>query len=59
MGTIISRFEDKGSEDHCDENASVTPELSRQHYAEHVENRFIKSESFITSALWLRWRSTA
>lgn len=51
MGTIISRFEDKGLKIIAMKMLQVTPELSRQHYAEHVEKPFYPSlESFITSA---------
>jgi len=51
MGTVISRFEDKGMNIVAMKMIRVTPELSRQHYAEHVEKPFYPSlESFITSA---------
>jgi len=51
MGTIISRFEDKGLNIVAMKMIRVTPELSRQHYAEHVEKPFYPSlEAFITSA---------
>ena len=51
MGTIISRLEDKGLKIIAMKMLQVTPELSRQHYAEHVEKPFYPSlESFITSA---------
>jgi len=51
MGQIISRFEDKGLNIIAMKMIRVTPELSRQHYAEHVEKPFYPSlESFITSA---------
>ena len=51
MGTIINRFEDKGLNIVAMKMIRVTPELSRQHYAEHVEKPFYPSlEEFITSA---------
>ena len=51
MGKVISRFEDKGLNVVAMKMIRVTPELSRQHYAEHVEKPFYPSlESFITSA---------
>ncbi len=51
MGKIIGRFEDKGLNILAMKMIRVTPELSRKHYAEHVEKPFYPSlESFITSA---------
>jgi len=51
MGSIISRFEEKGLNIIAMKMIRVTPELSRKHYAEHVEKPFYGSlESFITSA---------
>lgn len=51
MGRIISRFEDKGLNIIAMKLMRVTPELSRKHYAEHVEKPFYPSlEAFITSA---------
>lgn len=51
MGEIISRFETKGLNIVAMKMLQVTPELSKQHYAEHVEKPFYGSlESFITSA---------
>ena len=51
MGTVIGRFEDKGLNIIAMKMIRVTPELSRKHYAEHVEKPFYQSlESFITSA---------
>ncbi len=51
MGTIISRFEDKGLNIVAMKMIRVTPEMSQKHYAEHVEKPFYPSlESFITSA---------
>ena len=51
MGTIIKRFEDKGLNIVAMKMIRVTPELARQHYAEHVEKTFYPSlEEFITSA---------
>ena len=51
MGTVIGRFEDKGLNIIAMKMIRVTSELSRQHYAEHVEKPFYPSlEEFITSA---------
>ena len=51
MGQVISRFEAKGLNIIAMKMLQVTPELSQQHYAEHVDKPFYKSlESFITSA---------
>ena len=51
MGEVIRRFEDKGLNIVAMKMIRVTPELSQQHYAEHVEKPFYPSlESFITSA---------
>lgn len=51
MGQIISRFEAKGLNVVAMKMLRVTPELAREHYAEHVEKPFYPSlEAFITSA---------
>lgn len=51
IGTIISRIEGKGLGIIAMKMLQVTPELSQQHYAEHVEKPFYSDlESFITSA---------
>jgi nucleoside-diphosphate kinase len=51
MGQIISRFEAKGLNVVAMRMLRVTPELSKQHYAEHVSKPFYPSlEAFITSA---------
>ena len=51
MGQIIARFEEKGLNIVAMKMLRVTPEKSREHYAEHVEKPFYPSlESFITSA---------
>ena len=51
MGAVIGRFEDKGLNIVAMKMIRVTPDLSRQHYAEHVEKPFYSSlEDFITSA---------
>ena len=51
MGTVISRFEDKGLNIVAMKMLQVTPELSRAHYAEHVDKPFYPSlEAFITAA---------
>ncbi len=51
MGRIIQRFEDKGLNIVAMKMLRVTPELAKQHYAEHVEKPFYPAlESFITGA---------
>ena len=51
MGTIIDRFERKGLNIIAMKMLQVTPELSKQHYAEHVEKPFYPGlEAFITGA---------
>ena len=51
MGKIISRFEEKGLNVIAAKLLQVTPELSKQHYAEHVEKPFYPGlEAFITGA---------
>ena len=51
VGDIISRFERKGLNLVAMKMLRVTPELSREHYAEHVSKPFYNNlEDFITSA---------
>jgi len=51
MGQILSRFEAKGLNIVAMKMLRVTPELSKKHYAEHVEKPFYGGlEAFITSA---------
>ena len=51
MGEIIARFEQKGLNIIAMKMLRVTPELSKQHYAEHVEKPFYPGlEKFITGA---------
>lgn len=51
MGSILARFEAKGLNVVAMKMLRVTPELAKQHYAEHVEKPFYRSlEEFITSA---------
>lgn len=51
IGEILSRFERKGLNIVAMKMLQVTPELSKQHYAEHVSKPFYKNlEDFITSA---------
>ena len=48
---VMSRFEDKGLRLVALKMLRVTPDLAKQHYAEHVEKPFYPSlESFITVA---------
>ena len=52
MGRIISRFEDKGLRIIALKMLWITPELAKQHYAEHVDKPFYSGlERFITGAL--------
>jgi nucleoside-diphosphate kinase len=51
VGRLITRIEDKGLQIVGLKMLQVTPELSKQHYAEHVEKPFYPMlEEFITSA---------
>ncbi len=51
MGRVLSRFEDKGFNVVAMKMLRVTPELAKQHYAEHVEKPFYPAlEAFITGA---------
>lgn len=51
IGRILSRFEDKALSIVAMKLMHVTPELSKQHYAEHVEKPFYPGlEEFITGA---------
>lgn len=50
-GRILARFEDKGLNLIACKLLQVTPELSRQHYAEHVQKPFYPTlEKFITGS---------
>jgi nucleoside-diphosphate kinase len=50
MGRVIARFEDKGLNIIAMKMMRVTPELAREHYAEHVQKGWYPTlESFITS----------
>ncbi len=49
MGRVISRFEEKGLAIIAMKMMRVTPELAKQHYAEHVAKPFYPAlEGFIT-----------
>jgi nucleoside-diphosphate kinase len=49
IGRVLARFEDKGLNFIAMKLLRVTPELSRQHYAEHVNKGFYPAlEKFIT-----------
>ncbi len=51
VGRILTRFEDKGLSVVAMKMMRVTPELSKQHYEEHVEKPFYPTlEAYITSA---------
>lgn len=51
IGRIISRFEEKSLDIVAMKLMQVTPELSKKHYAEHVEKPFYPGlEEFITGA---------
>lgn len=51
MGQVIGRFEAKGLNVVAMKMLQVTPELSKQHYAEHVEKPFYPGlEAFITAS---------
>jgi len=51
MGQMIARFEAKGLRIVAMKMLRITPELSKQHYAEHVSKPFYPGlEAFVTSA---------
>lgn len=51
VGTLIGRFEDKGLDIVALRLLRITPELAKQHYAEHVNKPFYPGlERFITGA---------
>jgi nucleoside-diphosphate kinase len=51
IGRIIARFEDKAINVVAMKLMQVTPDLAKQHYAEHVEKPFYPAlEAFITGA---------
>ncbi len=51
IGKLISRFEEKAINIIAMKLIQVTPELAKQHYAEHVEKPFYPGlEAFITGA---------
>ncbi len=51
MGRILTRFEDKGFNVVAMKLMRISPELSKQHYAEHVNKPFYPTlEQFITGA---------
>lgn len=51
IGRIIARFEDKALNIVAMKVMRVTPDLAKQHYAEHVQKPFYKGlEEFITAA---------
>ena len=51
IGRILSRFEEKGLNIVALKMLRVSPELAKQHYAEHVDKPFYPSlEQFITGA---------
>ena len=51
VGRVLGRFEDKGLNIIAIKMLQVTPELAREHYAEHVDKPFYPElEGFITGA---------
>jgi len=51
VGRVLGRFEDKGLNIIAMKMLRITPELARQHYAEHVDKPFYPElEEFITGA---------
>jgi nucleoside-diphosphate kinase len=49
MGRVLARFEDKGLNVIAMKMLRITPELSKQHYAEHVEKGWYPTlEAFVT-----------
>jgi len=51
LGRLVGRFEEKGLRLVAIKMMRITPEVSRQHYAEHVEKPFYPQlEEFITAS---------
>lgn len=51
IGRVIARFEDKGLSIVAMKMMQITPDLAKQHYAEHVEKAWYPAlEGFITGA---------
>ena len=51
IGTVITRFEEKAINIIAMKLIQITPDLAKQHYAEHVEKPFYPGlEAFITGA---------
>ncbi|MFV2068305.1 MAG: nucleoside-diphosphate kinase [Pirellulales bacterium] len=51
VGRVLSRFEDKGLNVIAMKMLRITPELSKRHYAEHVDKPFYPGlEAFVTGA---------
>jgi nucleoside-diphosphate kinase len=51
VGRVLTRFEDKGLNVVAMKMLAVTPDLARQHYAEHVSKPFYPAlEKFITAS---------
>ncbi|HEX3998685.1 MAG TPA: nucleoside-diphosphate kinase [Pirellulales bacterium] len=51
VGRILERFEDKGFNVVAMKMLRITPELSKQHYAEHVQKPFYPAlEKFVTGS---------
>lgn len=51
VGRILTRFEDKGLRMVAMKMLKITPEMAKQHYAEHVSKPFYPGlESFITAS---------
>jgi nucleoside-diphosphate kinase len=51
VGRVLTRFEDKGLNVVAMKMLAVTPDLARQHYAEHVNKPFYPAlEKFITAS---------
>ncbi len=58
MGRILSRFEDKGFNVIGMKMMRVTPELAKQHYAEHVSKPFSRLWK-VSSPAALSWRRSS
>ena len=51
VGRVLSRFEDKGLNIVAMKMLSISPELAKQHYAEHISKPFYPAlEKFITAS---------
>ena len=54
VGRVLGRFEDKGFNIIAMKMLRVSPELAKQHYAEHVEKPFYPASGHVAKRCFLR-----